>query len=293
MSLPPPTPSQAYCRVSAFEAGRVDMDLDQLIDVAKPGERVDMPDMMFLLQHTTRDTPFLFDLGVRADPSMLPIGPRFLLEAIGCKLKGQPDIRVALARSGLSPEHIAHICISHIHIDHTGDPSLFPNATFLLGKDSEPVIRAHAPDFHGTIYGVDVPTERTQWLDTAAWPPLGPFLHALDFYGDGSLYIVDASGHVPGHLNVLARTSADGGWILLAGDSAHDWRILRGEARFTAHHPKTGCLHVDKAEAERHVWRIQALLKIPRVRVLLAHDIPWYEENKGGPAFWPGAIPSL
>ena len=43
------------------------------------------------------------------------------------------------------------------------------------------------------------------------------------------LYVVDAGdGHVAGHINVLARTSEDGGWIYLAGDSAHDRRLLTG-----------------------------------------------------------------
>lgn len=292
MSLPPPAPNQAYCRVSALEGGRVDMDLDQLIDVAKPGERVDMPDMIFLLRHSATNTPFLFDLGVRADPENLPAGPRVVNARMGIKLTGQPDLRAALAQGGLAPDAIQHVIISHIHYDHTGDPSLLPAATFHLGGDAQPEIARLAPHFHDTIFAIATPPERTRYLDTAAWPPLGPFPHALDFFGDGSVYVVNAAGHVPGHMNLLARTSADGAWIYLAGDSAHDWRVLRGEAHF-AHHPTVGCLHADPEESMRHVGRIQELLTNSRVRVLLAHDIPWYNENKGGPAFWPGEIPSL
>ncbi|KAH9858558.1 beta-lactamase-like protein [Lenzites betulinus] len=292
MSLPPPAPNQAYCKVSALDAGRVDMYLDQLIDIAQPGERIDLPDMMFLLRHSATGAFLLFDLGVRSDPTAIPPGARAVIESMEMKLAGQPDLLAVLARGGLAPEDIAHVCISHTHFDHTGDPSLLPRATFLLGAAAEPIIRAHAPDFRDTIYAVDVPPERTRFLDPQGWPALGPFPHALDFYGDGSVYIVDAAGHVPGHLNVLARTSADGAWLYLAADSAHDWRILRGEAGF-AHKPGVGCIHQDPASAERHVARIQELLGMPRVQVMLTHDIPWYEANKGGPAFWPGEIPAL
>jgi hypothetical protein len=34
-------------------------------------------------------------------------------------------------------------------------------------------------------------------------------------------------------------------------------------------------------------------MKLPRVRVLLAHDEPWYRENKGTSQFWPGKITSM
>ncbi|KAI8975871.1 beta-lactamase-like protein [Trametes punicea] len=293
MGLPPPGPDQAYCKVSALEAGRIDIYLDQLVDVAQPGERVTLPDLVFLLRHSHTGDTFLFDLGIRSDPENLPAGARSVIEDMGMKLQGQPDLRAALAAGGLSAARdIKHVCLSHIHFDHTGDPSRFPGSTFLLGADAAPLIRAHAPDFAGTIYAVDVPPERTRFLDPAAWPALGPFEHALDFYGDGSVYVVDAAGHVPGHVNVLARTSADGGWIYLAADSAHDWRIVRGEAGF-AHHPTAGCIHKDPAKAQRHVERIRELMREPRVRVLLTHDIPWYEENKGGRAFFPGTIESL
>ncbi|OSD01317.1 hypothetical protein PYCCODRAFT_539132 [Trametes coccinea BRFM310] len=293
MSLPPPGPDQAFCTVSALEAGRVDMYLNQLIDSAAPDDRVDLPDLIFLLRHSRTRATLLFDLGIRRDPTQLPPGARAVIERMEMKLTGQPDLRAALAQGALdAARDVAHVCLSHIHFDHTGEPALFPRATFLLGAAAEPVIRAHAPEFAGTIFAVDVPPERTRFLDTTTWPPLGPFEHALDFYGDGSVYVVDAAGHVPGHLNLLARTSADGGWIYLAADSAHDWRILRGEAGF-AHHSTLGCIHHDPAAAERHVERIRELMRNERVRVLLTHDIPWYEENKGGPAFWPGSIESL
>ena len=105
------------------------------------------------------------------------------------------------------------------------------------------------------------------------------------------------AGHVAGHINVLARTSANGSWILLGGDSAHDWRIVTGEKAFACVVDGTGhvrcIMHSDKDVAEENLARVRALLQVPKVQVLLAHDVPWYEANKGGPAFLPGVIPAL
>jgi len=50
---------------------------------------------------------------------------------------------------------------------------------------------------------------------------------------------------------------------------------------------------VNKVEAEAHIARIRELEKAEKVRVIFAHDIEWYEENKGGAAFWPGKIESV
>ena len=35
--------------------------------------------------------------------------------------------------------------------------------------------------------------------------PFGPYERAIDLYGDGSLYLVDSPGHLPGHLAAAAR----------------------------------------------------------------------------------------
>lgn len=119
----------------------------------------------------------------------------------------------------------------------------------------------------------------------------------MDYFGDGSFYVIDSPGHLGGHINVLARTSADGSWIFLGGDTCHDVRILTGEKQMFYEADATGkvisCAHVDKDKAQEHIDRVGALMKIEKVHVLVAHDWEWYEKNKGGPAFLPGKIPPV
>jgi len=40
-----------------------------------------------------------------------------------------------LARMGVGPADIDHVVISHMHYDHVGNVSLFPNATFGIARD--------------------------------------------------------------------------------------------------------------------------------------------------------------
>jgi glyoxylase-like metal-dependent hydrolase (beta-lactamase superfamily II) len=54
----------------------------------------------------------------------------------------------------------------------------------------------------------------------AGWKPFGPFERAWDLWGDGSLWILDAPGHVPGNIAAAARLE-NGEWVVMGGDCAH------------------------------------------------------------------------
>jgi hypothetical protein len=42
----------------------------------------------------------------------------------------------------------------------------------------------------------------------------------MDFFGDGSLWLVQAPGHMPGNLFAAVRVEGDI-WIVLGGDCCH------------------------------------------------------------------------
>lgn len=235
-----------------------------------------MPDLAFLVQHSVTKDYFLFDLGVRKDIENLTPGMKEILF---------PD----------PPWSVPRDVVESLHFDHTGDPTFYTNATFLLGGESKTLISPGYPEdpksqFDSRIY----PKDRTRFLslDEPGGAPIGPVPHALDYFGDGSLYIVDAPGHLPGHINVLVRTSADGGWLYFAGDSAHCWSLVTGHSEIAGETGK-GCMHANKEVAAETIRRVRELSEMPKVKVILAHDDPWYQENKGGDAFWPGKIVSL
>jgi len=52
------------------------------------------------------------------------------------------------------------------------------------------------------------------------WVPFGSFDRAMDFFGDGSFWVIQAPGHMAGNLCACARL-ADGSWVLLGSDCCH------------------------------------------------------------------------
>jgi glyoxylase-like metal-dependent hydrolase (beta-lactamase superfamily II) len=156
------------------------------------------------------------------------------------------------------------------------------NAKFILGEGSRSLIDIGYPKNDDNGYLQDTaPNDRVQWLSFHDWTSFGPFERGFDFFGDGSFYIIDATGHLPGHINIIFRTDASGKWAYLAADSAHDYRLITGEKQF-GHFPdgkgNICCVHQDEAAAKDNIRRIQSLPE--NVTVLIAHDPQWREREK-------------
>ncbi|KAK7935017.1 hypothetical protein PG985_000512 [Apiospora marii] len=131
-----------------------------------------------------------------------------------------------------------------------------------------------------------------------AWRPLACFAHTLDLYGDGSVYIVDAPGHIYGHVNLLVRIGQDK-YVYLGGDCCHDPRILAGEKEFAEYPDSQGgvrSVHTDTEIARTTLDSIKKLTETGfeiegrkvKVEVVVAHDAVWAESNRG--RFWPGTF---
>ncbi|KAG6852729.1 hypothetical protein C0991_009485 [Blastosporella zonata] len=290
MELPPPGYNQAFCDVSVLESGIVELPL-KLVITTPSIDVLLVPSLSFLIQHTQKHEKLVFDLGIRKDWQNLPPTSYTIDGKTKFSFEIPQDVVQSLAIGGLSPSDIDVVCLSHCHFDHIGDTKLFPTSKFVVGAGSASLFDPGYPADPTSGFASDLlPADRTTFLSPDGWTHLGPFSRALDLHGDGSVYVVDAPGHCPGHINLLVRTSADGGWVYLAGDSGHHWSLVTGENAIATEH---GCVHADKGATEKHLAQIRGLLKYPRVRVLLAHDEPWYNDNKGGDAFWPGKLPSL
>jgi len=164
--------------------------------------------------------------------------------------------------------------------DHIGDHEPFYKAKFILGGPGKALLQSGYPyNSESSYLRSTVPDNRTTWLDYNEWVPIGPFERGYDLFGDGSLYIIDAAGHVDGHINALVRTSPDGAWAYLAGDSAHDMRLLTGEKQIGHYIGADGnhaCMHQDEEVAKDHIRRITYLPE--GVKIWLAHDPSWKDK---------------
>ena len=166
---------------------------------------------------------------------------------------------------------------SHGHWDHIFPAKEYhPNAKLFCGKGcfeySTPSWPTE-PDstFDGRIWDPkdsELPIEEFPSPSEAPerWRPLGPYKNGLDFFGDGSFWIVDAPGHCLGNIGALARMKTKAGetkWAFLGGDCFHCHHFV--------HYPeapygtgvsvvKTNTFHEDE-EAAREIIRQTAELK--------------------------------
>lgn len=142
------------------------------------------------------------------------------------------DVSELLTSASVPLSSIDSIIWSHHHMNHIGDASLFPPTTSLVvgpGFKTNPSTYpgyplnpdAHVP--HAAFEGRDI--IELDFNRSTGVLKLGG-LRAIDWFEDGSLYLLEAPGHAPEYIMALARTSADK-FVLLAGDAAGHPGVIR------------------------------------------------------------------
>jgi glyoxylase-like metal-dependent hydrolase (beta-lactamase superfamily II) len=118
--------------------------------------------------------------------------------------------------------------------------------------------------------------------DTSRWTRLGPFPAALDLFDDGSVYVVDTPGHLPGHVNLLCRTADR--WVMLCGDAFHDRRLLTGELEIGTWESggRTLCIHLDREAAAESIRRLREFDRATgdECELIAAHDDGWWDVHR-------------
>ena len=199
------------------------------------------------------------------------------------------------------------VLTAQVHWDHIGEPRDFPSSTFVVGHGALALLQGTSSTLRGghSFFEHDLlPEDRTIELPdphqtqvesnasidspcagkldlTQPWRSHGELPQTLDVFNDGSLLIVDAPGHLPGHINILARVSKDH-LIYLGGDACHDRRLLTGEKEIGEWNDLEGhtcCIHANKKQAEETIQRIKKLEE-SGVEIIFGHDVEWEDANK-------------
>lgn len=300
MDYPQASAEQAYVKVSAIDAGQLTLQEKYFVTDPAPEAKTTVPSLSFLIQHGNKK--IVFDGGLRHSPEdyKKPIADRIRGSLLPYIVK--TDVAEFLRSKGCDPHEISTIILSHVHYDHVGRPESFPNAKYFVGAGSTKTMHEGSPGYEISLFEsdlfehhevVELPPSSTSDITICDqsivskdpnhhWRPLGHFPAVLDFFGDGSLWVVDAPGHMEEHINLLARTGPCR-WIYLGGDSCHDPRILSGEkgiAEYNDVHGVKKCAHSNKTLADETVARMRQLLGVEGFEVILAHDHHWYAKNR-------------
>ena len=175
----------------------------------------------FVLEHPTQGL-IVFDAGLPPELAEHPgryMGHLNHFLAPFKTAKGQ-DLASQMRRAGLDPAKVRWVIFSHRHFDHTGSIASFPNAAVVLS-------RRELEAAHGKVKGDknrtpppmrDFDHMNLRLVEFSSAPAFGTFEHGVDLLGDGSLMLLDASGHTAGSMAAWANTGGDG--TLLTGDAS-------------------------------------------------------------------------
>ncbi|KAI1458656.1 beta-lactamase-like protein [Annulohypoxylon moriforme] len=188
-------------------------------------EKIECPAFVILIQHP-RGKKILFDLGLRKDTSSFP--PTIRNGLPFSPMAAERDVAEILREDG----HVTlgegdSIIWSHWHPDHIGDPSTFPpSVELVVGPGAKDFLLPGYPaDPNGLILESDYAGRHLREVDFSTGLQIGGF-RAVDYFDDGSFYLLDSPGHAVGHMCALARTTAST-FVFLGADGCHHTGSLR------------------------------------------------------------------
>ncbi len=245
MSPQPAPPMRLY----AIDCGQLDYkNMDGFSDTDDyAGQIGSLVVPCFLIQHGTEW--MLWDTGVGDRIAALPNGEF----KQGARFSLKQTLALQLAQIGLVPDDIHYVGLSHLHSDHSGNIGLFPHAVFLLAAAELPWARSSP-----TPEGVEA-----SLIEPLAHAHIDTFEKDRDVFGDGSVRILKAPGHTPGHCMLLLMLPKSGS-ILITGDLFHQRRSLKERLV-----PR---VNVSRADTLASMNRFDGLVKVTGARVIVYHD---------------------
>ncbi|SCV25115.1 uncharacterized protein FFB14_00008 [Fusarium fujikuroi] len=181
----------------------------------------------------------------------------------------------------------------HAHWDHCRPISQeFPNAQAFFGPGTKDFcspghLESGQPsdeiEWDGRWFGSKQHVTEDWSEFEGTWVPWGTFERALDYFGDGSLWVIDAPGHMPGNLAAAVKLQGIDEWVLLGSDCCHSMPLLRGTEEMATYIGQDGelkaYLQQDIPAAHKTIDNIRKLQADYGVQVALAHDATWMIEQ--------------
>jgi glyoxylase-like metal-dependent hydrolase (beta-lactamase superfamily II) len=245
-------------RLYTLDCGRIDIaDMDAFAD---DGSYKGIPKQLvvpcYLIRHPKGD--LLWDAGIGdqfAGANGVTLLPGFVAHV-------PVTLRSQLRQLGLRFEDIAYLGFSHEHIDHIGNANAFAHAIWLLNEREHDWTVAHDGHDGG-------PPALLSSSKTARVRMIGG---DVDLFGDGSVTIIQAPGHTPGHQVLLVRPSGTRP-VLLTGDLWH--------SRSNYVHDRVPRFNASRSETLASFEKVRAIARKTDARILIAHEPADFHPTSG------------
>ena len=189
-----------------------------------------------------------------------------LLTAWFAPARGMAGTDVRLYALDLAPNGVSYMAFSHFHFDHTGNANEFPDSVWIINKaELSAALSAEPPSGVVPESFSAYKTAKTQMID-------GDY----DVFGDGTVRILKAPGHTPGH-QVLEIKLQKTGTVILSGDLYH----LRANREFM----RVPVVNSNRADTLASMERIEKIVKNTKARVVVQHDPQDFQALPKFPAY--------
>lgn len=203
----------------------------------------------YLLCHPNGD--FLWDAGLKDDVSQYAKGQEI---DGGGTISVPRTIEAQLATLGMTYQDIEFFAPSHTHFDHVGNTDQLNHAKLLIHKNEYDYLMDVSHDVEPFRF----------WHEPLREMEYSTFNDELDVFGDGSVVILSAPGHTPGH-SVLLVNLAQSGKYLLTGDLYH-----MNESR---ERKITPAFNFDREITLESMAQFEAIANEQSAKVIIGHSI--------------------
>jgi len=170
---------------------------------------------------------------------------------------------------GFDMSSLEYVAFSHIHWDHVGASSDVASGTWLVQQGDYDA--AHAEG------NLSVPAVQAELLVGIKERPTQVLNGDHDVFGDGTVQLIAADGHTPGH-QVLFVDLAETGPVVLSGDLYH--------FQFSRANRVVPLFNVDAEQTLQSMEKVEALVSEAGADFWLQHDASLFDSQQKAPVFY-------
>jgi glyoxylase-like metal-dependent hydrolase (beta-lactamase superfamily II) len=232
-----------------------------------PGVNVGKPHVFgnhcYLIRHASGW--MLWDTGNADRLAAMPNGFSTAGGAITAYMK--KPLAESLKELNVAPSDIKHFAMSHSHGDHSGNANLFAGATlYMQTAEYRAAFGAEPQKFNFIAANFD------KLRSSPAMVIDGDY----DVFGDGSVTILSAPGHTPGHQVLVVRLPSRGP-VMLSGDMVH--------LQYSWQNRVVPSFNFDIAQSGRTIDAMKAYAQKTGAVLWVNHDMEQHKSIPKAPAF--------
>ena len=210
----------------------------------------------------------LWDAGL---PSELAKAEGWVVRPDGLSNNLDETLASQMDRMGLGFDmgSLEYAAFSHIHWDHVGASNDVTSGTWLVQQGDYDA--AHAEG------NMSVPAVQPELLVSIKERPTQVLTGDHDVFGDGTVQLIAADGHTPGH-QVLFVDLAETGPVVLSGDLYH--------FQFSRANRIVPLFNVDAGRSLQSMDKVEALVDMTGADFWLQHDASLFDSQQKAPGFY-------